>query len=575
MNSLILLLLVGGAFLLAYYTYGRFLASRIFRIQPENECPSCSLQDNYDYVPTPKHVLFGHHFTSIAGLGPIVGPAIVVIWGWVPAILWIVFGAIFFGAVHDFGALVVSLRKAGRSIGDIAADLIGSRVRFLFLLIIFFELWLIIAIFAMIIAMLFTMYPQSVIPVWSEIPIAMVLGWWVYARKGDIFWPSILAVVLMYVTVWVGSQVPVELTSLGLQGSAPLIIWIIIVAVYALVASLLPVQVLLQPRDFINSHQLVIAGGVLALGVLWVHPTVMVPAFQTSPAGAPPLLPFIFVIMACGAISGFHCLVSSGTSSKQCENERDAQFISYGSMLMEGALATLVVIACTAGLAMGLKAGGQKLTGLAAFNTHYASWQAANGLGAKLDAFIQGAANILEGIGIPESFCLSVMAVFIVSFAATTVDSATRIQRYIVVELGKATNIKPLANNTIATFFAVITALLLAFFDGTGKGALRLWPLFGTVNQLLAGLSLLAVTIYLARKKINIIYTLLPMVFMLAITGWAMVLNIQTYYTAKNWLLLGVGSLVMGLNVWLILEGLIALKGFSFKTSRTATDQPS
>ncbi len=568
MNSLVLVVLVGGAFVLAYYTYGRFLAKRIFQIEPENECPSCTLQDNYDYIPTPKHVLFGHHFTSIAGLGPIVGPAIVVIWGWVPAMLWIVFGAIFFGAVHDFGALVVSLRKDGRSIGDVAADLIGPRVRFLFLLIIFFELWLIIAIFAMIIAMLFTLYPQSVIPVWSEIPIAMVLGWWVYARKGDIFWPSILAVGLMYVFVWVGALVPVDLAALGLT-SNPLITWIIIIALYALIASLLPVQVLLQPRDFINSHQLMIAGGLLLAGVVWVHPPIMAPAVHLHPAGAPPMLPLLFVIMACGAISGFHCLVSSGTSSKQCENERDAQFISYGSMLMEGALATLVVVACTAGLTLGLKVGGEKLGGAAAFNAHYASWQAASGLSAKLDAFIQGASNLLEGMGIPESFCLAVMAVFIVSFAATTIDSATRIQRYIVVELGKATKIKPLTGNTAATFFAIITALLLAFYDGTGKGALRLWPLFGTVNQLLAGLALLAVTIFLARKKISIRYTLTPMVLMLVVTGWAMVLNIRTFYDAQNWLLLVIGLLVMGLNVWLVLEGLVALKGFVTKPDRT------
>lgn len=563
MNSLVLMIFVMGAFLLAYNTYGRFLAGRIFRIRPENDCPSCTMQDDYDFVPTSKHVLFGHHFTSIAGLGPIVGPAIAVIWGWVPAVLWIVFGGIFMGAVHDFGALIVSIRKSGRSIGDIAADLISSRVRLLFLLIIFFELWLVIAVFALIIGMLFTMYPQSVIPVWSEIPIAMILGWWVYKRKGRIFWPSILAVALMYFFVWVGALVPVDLSSFGLQNSGVISLWIFIVMVYALVASLLPVQTLLQPRDYINSHQLLIAVALLCAGVFWVHPTIVAPAVNLSPEGAPAMIPFIFVIIACGAISGFHCLVSSGTSSKQCENERDAQFISYGSMLMEGGLSILVVIACTAGLGLGLKVSGITLTGTAAFNTHYAGWQAAQGLASNLDAFVQGSANIMEGMGLPHSLCLAVMAVFIVSFAATTVDTATRIQRYIIVELGKATRIKPLTGNTAATFFAVATALLLAFYDGTGKGALRLWPLFGTINQLLAGLSLLAVTTYLARKHIRFIYTFLPMVFMLAVTGWAMVLNIKNYYSTQNWLLLGIGTLVMGLNLWLLAEGLIALRGFS------------
>jgi len=563
MNALTLAVVAAGAFGVAYYTYGRFLSRRIFRIRPENTCPSSILRDDYDFVPTSRHVLFGHHFTSIAGLGPIVGPAIAVIWGWVPAVAWIIFGTIFIGAVHDFGALIVSMRRQGRSIGDVAAELISPRVRLLFLFIIFFELWIVIAVFGLIIAILFTMYPQSVIPVWTEIPIAMVLGWWVYRKKGNIFWPSIVAVSLMYVFVWVGSVVPVDLAATGLGPVGVLSVWIIIVLGYALVASLLPVQMLLQPRDYINSHQLMIAMGLIVAGILWTRPTVVAPAVNVDPAGAPALLPFIFVIIACGAISGFHCLVSSGTSSKQCASESDAQFISYGSMLMEGGLAILVVIACTAGLGMGLDINGQVHTGAAAFNAHYATWQAADGLGSKLAAFISGSANMIEGIGLSHSFCLAVMAVFIVSFAATTVDTATRIQRYILVEMGKAVAVKPLTNNVIATLFAVGTALALAFYDGTGKGALKLWPLFGTVNQLLAGLALLAVTIYLVRKNIRSIYTFLPMVFMLAITSWAMVLNIQEYFTTRNWLLFGIGSLVMGLNVWLLTEGLIVLRGIA------------
>jgi carbon starvation protein len=573
MNSAFLLILAGVGFLVAYHTYGRFLARRIFRIQPENTCPSRALQDNYDYVPTSRHVLFGHHFTSIAGLGPIVGPAIAVIWGWLPAVIWILFGAVFFGAVHDFGALVVSLRKSGRSIGDIVADLVGPRVRLLFLLIIFFELWLLIAVFALIIAMLFVLYPQSVVPVWIEIVVAVALGWWVYRKKGGILWPSIIAVATLYLFVWVGTWLPVDFVDMGASHDQAIMLWMGIVALYALAASLLPVQTLLQPRDYINSHQLMIAGGLLFAGVLWVQPAVVAPAVENAPAGAPAIFPFIFVVIACGAISGFHCLVSSGTSSKQCESEQDAQFISYGSMLMEGGLSILVIIACTAGLGLGLDINGQTLTGESAFHAHYASWQAAQGLGSKLDAFIQGSANILSGLGIPPGFCLAVMAVFIVSFAATTVDTATRIQRYIVVELGKAAGIRPLTYNSVATIFAVATALLLAFYDGTGKGALRLWPLWGTVNQLLAGLSLLAVTLYLAEKKIRFRYTFLPMVFMLVITCWALVLNIHSYYTAKDWLLMAIGSLIMGLNIWLLLEGLGALQGFvsNNKAEQTAS----
>lgn len=567
MNSAALLLLVALAFMVAYFTYGRFLARRIFALRTENTCPSCVLRDDYDYVPTTRHVLFGHHFTSIAGLGPIVGPAIAVIWGWVPAVIWIIFGAIFFGAVHDFGSLVVSLRKSGRSIGDIVADLVGPRVRLLFLLIIFFELWLLIAVFALIIAILFSLYPQAVIPVWSEIAVAVALGWWIYRKKGGILLPSILAVAALYGFVWVGAKVPVDLTAMGVPHDQAIMTWMGIVAVYALVASLLPVQTLLQPRDYINSHQLLIAGGLLLAGVLWVQPEVVAPALESAPAGAPSMIPFIFVVIACGAISGFHCLVSSGTSSKQCANEQDAQFVSYGSMLMEGGLSTLVIIACTAGLGLGLTINGETLTGASAFQAHYTSWQAAQGLGSKLDAFVQGSANIIGGMGLPPGLCLAVMAVFIVSFAATTVDTATRIQRYIVVELGKAVKFRPLTSNAMATIFAVAASMILAFYDGTGKGALRLWPLWGTINQLLAGLSLLAVTLYLAEKKSRLRYTFMPMVFMLIITGWALLLNIHHYYLGGDWLLLVIGSLIMGLNIWLLIEGLTALHGFVFNRS--------
>ena len=198
--------------------------------------------------------------------------------------------------------------------------------------------------------------------------------------------------------------------------------------------------------------------------------------------------------------------------------------------------------------------------GIAAFNHHYASWGAAAGLGSKIGAFITGSANMMQSYGIPAFFALAIMAVFIVSFAATTLDSATRIQRYVVVELATAWKIKPLTGRQAATAFAVLTAVLLAFYDGSGKGALKLWPLFGTVNQLLAGLGLLVVTIYLARKKISIVYTCAPMIFMIIMTAWAMILNIQKFYSTSNWLLFVIGLAVFVLEIWMILESIVVMK---------------
>lgn len=558
MNALFLAVGTGILYIIAYHTYGKFLGRKIFKLNPDAVCPSQALRDDIDFVPTEKPILFGHHFTSIAGTGPIVGPAVAIIWGWVPAILWILIGSIFMGAVHDFGAMVVSLRNQGRSIGDIASDVINRRVRILFLLIIFFELWIVVAIFGVVIAVVFQLYPQAVIPVWLEIPIAIWLGHMVYKKGAPHLPMSIIAIILMYVTVVIGAYFPIEMPSVF--GMDPIACWVIVLLIYAYIASTLPVQVLLQPRDYINSHQLFVALALLFLGTLVAHPTIVAPAANLTPKGAPPILPMIFVIIACGAISGFHSLVSSGTSSKQCDTETSSLTIGYGGMILEGMLAVFVLVACGAGIAMGLVEDGTTFTGIAAFNHHYASWIGDTGLGNRLSAFIVGSANMIESLGIPENVTVTVMGVFVVSFAATTLDTATRLQRYIVGELATATGIPWVAKRHPATIIAVVTAAILAFYNGSGVGAMKLWPLFGATNQLLAGLALLVITIYLARKKSPISYTLIPMVFMIVMTGWAMLINIGGYINSHNWLLFSIGLLVFLLELWMIIESAVVLK---------------
>jgi len=561
--------MIAGYFI-AYHTYGRYLARKIFRLDPATICPSSALRDDIDFVPTKKEVLFGHHFTSIAGLGPILGPAIAIIWGWVPAVIWVFFGAIFMGGVHDFGALVVSLRNQGRSIGDIASDIVNRRVRNLFLLIIFFELWIVIAIFALVIAILFEMYPQSVIPVWSGIPIAVWLGYTVYKRQGNALGLGIVAVILMYVTVVIGAYVPIKLPKI--LGQSPITAWMIILFLYSYVASTLPVQVLLQPRDYINAHQLLVALGLVFLGTIVSHPPIVAPAINLGAKGAPPVWPFIFVVIACGAISGFHSLVSSGTSSKQCDSENSSLFVGYGGMLMESVLSALVIVAVAGGIGLGLTdRSGERLMGVAAFSHHYASWAAAKGLGSKISAFVSGSANLIESYGIPPEITIAIMGVFLVSFAATTLDTATRIQRYVIGELATACSLKPFAGRHPATFIAVLTAFVLAFYNGTGMGALTLWPLFGSVNQLLAGLALLVVTIYLARQDAPVVYTVIPMIFMIVMTGWAMAVNIGKFYASANWLLFVIGLCVFVLEIWMVAESVIVFRHVYVAEKRQST----
>ncbi len=564
MNSLYLALFCFVGYIIAYFTYGKFLARKIFKIDPTAICPSETLQDGVDYVPTPKEVLFGHHFTSIAGLGPIVGPAIAVIWGWLPAMIWVFLGSIFMGAVHDFGSLVASMRHQGRSVGEIASKIVTPRVRTLFLLVIFFELWILIAVFALIIGILFNMYPQSVMPVWLEVPIALFLGLVIYRRKDGLhFWGGV-ALVLMYLTVIIGAYVPLKMPTI--MGFNPIVLWAIIMLVYSFIASVLPVTTLLQPRDYINGHQLFVALILLLVAVAVAQPVIIAPMINNSPTGAPPVLPFLFVVVACGAISGFHAMVSSGTSAKQCASEKDAQMVGYGSMLVEASLSTLVIIAAVAGLGMGiLDDGGNTLTGLAAYMDHYETWAEASGLGAKLSAFVIGSANMIEAIGIPKEIAMTIMGVFLVSFAATTLDSATRIQRYVVGELFTAWKMPKLASAYPATTIAVGTAALLAFHQGfdledVKAGALTLWPLFGTVNQLLAALALLVLSVYLARRGTKIIFTIIPMLFMTLMTGWAMVYNMQSYFTTNNWLLFFIITSVMVLELWMLVETFMVLR---------------
>ena len=417
-------LLVAGTsfigFIVAYHTYGRWLARRVFGLDADAVVPSRQLRDDVDFIPTKKEVIFGHHFTSIAGTGPIVGPAIAVFWGWLPALLWVVFGSIFIGAVHDFGALVVSLRNRGQTVGEVAGRMISPRAKLLFLTILFFALTIVLAIFGLVIASIFAMYPASVLSVWIEIPIAVAIGFWTYRRHGKLFVPSLLALGALYFAIYLGVEfLPIDLASMGF--SNPTVVWTVILLVYCFIASVLPVWTLMQPRDYINSHQLVLALGLLVTGLFVASITQQADLTNSAPAvakdlpvDAPPMIPFLFITIACGAVSGFHCLVSSGTSSKQVECETDAQYVAYGAMLLEGALAVIVILACTAGLGMGVKAGGEMLKGRAAWESRYQSaittvvdpatgaetsvggWKGHN-LGKKVGGFIEGGANFSVG----------------------------------------------------------------------------------------------------------------------------------------------------------------------------------
>ncbi|MBO8168629.1 MAG: carbon starvation protein A [Thermoanaerobacteraceae bacterium] len=542
MNSLVVALASYVGFIIAYRLYGTYLSKRIFNLDDSNKTPAHQFEDGIDYVPTKKEILFGHHFTTIAGAAPIVGPAIAVIWGWVPALLWVVFGSIFMGAVHDFGALVISARHQGRSVSDITEDLIGPRARTLFLLLTMFALLIVIAVFALVIAILFTSFPQSVLPIWIEVPIAIAVGYYVYKKSGNSTLAGIVAIVLMYIFVVIGVYVPIEIPAF--INNNIIYTWVVILLVYAYIASTLPVWILLQPRDYINSHQLFVGLGLMFLGLLVTHPQIVAPAVNMNVADAPAFFPFLFITIACGALSGFHSMAASGTTVKQLDKETDAKAIGYGGMMMEGALAVMAILAATAGF-----------KSVDAWNAHYVSWEAAGTLGAKVGAFVEGGANFIAGLGVPVDVAAGILAVLVVSFAATTLDSATRIQRYIIAELAEDLNLKVFTRRHPATLLAVVPAFLLASING-GKGGLILWPLFGATNQLMAGMALLVVTVWLVKIRKPSAISSIPMIFILIMTSWAMIINLKNFYTGGNTLLFVISLLMVLLEIWVILEAI-------------------
>ncbi len=602
MEVLLILLLAGALFLAAYTTYGRWLSRRIFELAPDAVCPSNALRDDRDFVPTAKSIVFGHHFTSIAGTGPIVGPAIAILWGWVPALLWIICGSIFIGAVHDLGALVVSLRNKGQTVGDIAGRLLNRRVRILFLLILFMALTIVLAVFGLVIAAVFRQFPASILPCLLQIPIALAIGFWIHRHGKAILVPSLLALAVMYLTVIFG-DIGFLHTLNAAMTAWPIIVWVVLLLLYSYVASILPVWSLLQPRDYINSLQLITALGLTVIGLAvaaffggapladGARPALELaaPAVQWRPEGAPAIFPFLFITIACGAISGFHCLVSSGTSSKQLTRETDAQFVGYGAMLLEGFLATLVVLACAAGVGLGLSAAdGTLLAGREAWLSLYGSWGALAGLAPKVGAFVNGSANFLAAMGLPREMGVALMGVLVASFAGTTMDSACRLQRYVIQELAGALRTgrqrapladavtRTLANKHGATIVAILVAGIVAAFPAPGRdwslataggGGMLLWPLFGATNQLLGGLAFLVIFFYLRRARKPVWFVVLPGLFMLVMPFWAMFMQVfirtedgASWLARGEWLLVFIGTATMLLEIWMVAEAFLLLR---------------
>ena len=542
-----------------YFVGYRYYAGRLDRevIQPDGdlETPAVTQNDGIDYVPSKPMVLFGHNFASIAGAGPVIGPIIAMHhFGWAMTICWILLGNVFIGAVHDYVTLMVSVRNRGCSIADIAEDTMGIRAKNVFSIFLVLAMLLVIAVFGVVAAKTLIAQPEMVIPTFAIIPVSMILGWFIYHRNSNLTIASLIAVAVVIFSIFIGFHNPIPLPSEGVLGLSPLMFWFVILLIYACIASVLPVQTLLQPRDYLSTYILIGSMTLAILALLWVHPELKTPAYRGGFSDVQgPVWPMLFVLVACGAVSGFHSLVAGGTTSKQLSNELHGKPISYGGMLTEGVVAVVTVLLVGGGLYWVAPTGGGVDMATLGFRETLQS-------GGWILAFGNGFGNIvsqmLPFLGFTFASMIAVLALN--TFVLTTLDTAVRITRFIVQEsLGRKVS---MFGNKYVTTGAVV---LLAYFIGATEAWQKIWPIFGATNQLIAGVALFVVSTYLLAKGKPTKFTLYPAIFMVITTIGALAWQSYRFFTSPEPnIFLGSAALVLiGLAIFVGCEGLRVMRG--------------
>lgn len=525
MNAITLILLASVFYAIAYKFYAGFITKRL-EVNNNIETPAHTMKDGVDYYPAKAPILLGHHFASIAGAGPIVGPVIAAGFGWVPVYLWIVFGAIFIGGVHDYSSIIASVRHKSKSIGYIIETYIGVSGKKLFLIFAWSTLVLVIAVFTIIVADTFTHIPSSGTSSILFIILAVLFGLGYYRLKIPLSAATVIGVLLLFACIPLGNLFPLELSNLT---------WQIILFVYIYFASTLPVWILLQPRDYLNSFFLYALMFFGLIGAFFSAPELNIPAFSSfSLEKVGYLFPALFVTVACGAISGFHSIVGSGTTAKQLNKETDGRIVGYGGMLIEGLLAVLSLISVAS-----------------LVNKEFIDILVTKG---PVAAFSLGVAKFINAIpllniSIPLAQTFTALAVS--AFALTSLDTATRLARFMFQEFfeSRTTESKPLLikNRFVSTGITVAFGIALTFSGQT----MSIWPVFGSANQLLAALALLALTVWVANLKKGFLFVLIPMIFMFAVTLTALGMLAYQNFLINNYTLSVISILLFSLSVML------------------------
>ncbi len=552
MNALPLAILLISWLFLSYKIYGSFIEKRIMGIDPDRLTPARRINDGIDYSPAKKALLFGHHFSSIAGAGPILGPLLGVLYfGWLGALVWISLGSVFLGAVHDFTSLMTSVQNDGTSLADISQKTLGRRAKIIFSVFLWLALALVIAVFAVVASQTLVSQPEIVIPTFGLILMAMIFGWLIYRKGINVIVGTIAALFCLFFLIYLGELFPIILP-LQILGISSQTFWFLVLIIYSLFASTLPVWFLLQPRDYISTWILFLGLGLGFSGLILSNPTLNAPAFTSFSNEGGTLWPMLFVIIACGAISGFHSVVAGGTTAKQLPDESSGKAIGFGAMLTEAALAGLVIFIAAGALIWDPSASENPL----GFQFLMTS------TGDPIKAFATGYGKFISAIpGLSLTLGAFIGMVMLNAFVLTTLDTGTRLGRFIFSELlGKEKKI--FQNRWLASSVILIFAAAL----GATEGYKAIWPVFGASNQLVAALALIVVTSYLVSKNRPKQFTLYPAYFMLLTTIGALLYQGWNFLKAGSYLLTLVTIVLIILAVIIIYDARFIL--FSFKKSR-------
>jgi carbon starvation protein len=559
MNSLILGAFALLALYIGYRFYGSYIERKLIRPDDRYPTPAVTQEDGVDYMPARTSMLFGHHFSSIAGAGPIIGPLIgVTFFGWLVSSIWIVIGSIFIGAVHDYTSMMLSVRNKGKSIADLARISLSVRAKNIFSIFLWLALVLVVAAFGDATAQTLVKKPEIVVPTFGLIFLAIFFGNLVYKMKVPLLLGTLISLGILALLIYLGELFPIAVPQ-TILGMSDLRFWFWVLMIYALIASVIPVWILLQPRDYISSWLLYLGLGIGFLGLIVAAPAISTPALVTtnSPVQGP-IWPMLFVLIACGAVSGFHCLVSGGTTSKQIAKESIGKRIGYGSMILEAILAIMVVMIASSALTWD-PTGAKSQFGLQYLMTS----AAAGGGGGPIVAFATGFGKIVSSLpGITIVVGIYFGMLMLNAFVITTLDTATRLGRFILAEVGSA-RFGLLNNRWVASIITVAASGLVA---STG-GIRTIWPVFGAANQLVAALALIVVSAYLVGVRKPGIYTIIPAIIMLVTTIAALIYKMVEFFGAggsNNYILGSISIVLIILSIYVALEAkdiLLFIKG--------------